>query len=196
MIEMRVIHEGEGRFSPASHADWKTAIEEIEPRQELVARFVLPRSSQENRLLHGAIRSAYDNQRGGPMFGEEDGGWKRLRAWLLCEAGHCNTETFKPGSLSECAVIALKRRDIREGVHSFWSQHQRTGEIICRTPLTIKFAVVKHPDFQPIKTRMLDLMCNVIVPGTTPEQLMEIRYTRPRSKKAKTAPEGAENADH
>ncbi len=190
MIELMVKHESAGLFRVTSRQDWEQAHDEIPIGCELRAEFKFPRSSPENRLVHGAIKSAYDNQRGGPMFSEEEGGWKRLRAWLLCEAGHCDLLEFSPGSISPEVIRALKQRD----QESFWSADAKTGVIRLRIPKTIRFSVVKHPDFQPVKTKMLDLLCNVICPGTTPEQLMEQRYTRPKltRKKVKNDERGAQ----
>lgn len=187
MIELEVKHTGDGRFEVTNRQDWETAKQEIDVGAVLKAEFKFPRSSRENRLLHGAIKSAYDNQRGGPMFSEEEGGWLKLRAWLLTESGHCNVYEFDAAAISRETVQALKRRDAAENVYSFWALRQADKKIICKTPRTIRFSVVKHPDFQPVKTRMIDLLCTVICPGTTPEQLMDERYVRPKMKRVKKA---------
>lgn len=195
MIEIEVRHTGDGRFEVTNKEHWEVCKTELDVGAVMMAELKFPRSSRENRLLHGAMKSAYDNQRGGPMFSEEDGGWLRLRAWLLCEAGHCHTYEFAPDGVTEATVRALKRRDVAEGVYSFWSRRSADDQVLCRTPRSIAFRVVRHPDFQPIKAKMLDLLCNVIVPGTTPEQLMEHRYTRPRIKRAKKVSQGEDHAD-
>lgn len=174
MIEIRLKYDGGGKFSAADHQAWQDASDECEDGETYVARLVRPRSSPENRLVHGAIKSAYDNQRGGPMFSEEDGGWRRLRAWLLCEAGWCDMQEFKPGSITPEVIAVLKQRDQA----AFWTANKRTGVIRVRFPKSISYRSCKHPDFQPVKTKMLALLCEVICPGTTPEQLMEERYTR------------------
>lgn len=172
MIEVRLRYEGNGKISPASHEDYRTLCEEIEPGETIVARLVRERSSRENRLFHGAIKSAWDNQRGGPMFTEEEGGWMKLRAWLLCEAGHCDLQEFEPGAITPPVIRALK------AVYPtcFWSADRRTGKIRMRVAKTIKFATLKHPDFQPIKDKVFELLCTEIVPGVTPEQLMEMAH--------------------
>ena len=193
MIDLEVKHEGDGRFVVTSRQDWETAKEEIPVGEVLRAQFTRRRSSPENRLLHGAIKSAYDNQRGGPLYGDEEGGWLKLRAWLLVEAGHCHTYEFPDGALDKRAVIALKARDNAEGIHSFWTLKQSTGAITCKTPRTIRFSVVSHHDFQPVKTEILRLLTEIICPGTTPEQLMEERYTRPKLRRVKTT-KGDEHA--
>lgn len=195
MIEVEVKHTGDGRFEVTNKEHWEVCKTELTVGAVMMAELKFPRSSRENRLLHGAMKSAYDNQRGGPLFSEEDGGWLRLRAWLLCEAGHCHVYEFEPDGVTDATVRALKRRDAAEGVHSFWSRRAGDGRIICRTPRSIAFRAVRHPDFQPIKTRLLDMLCNVIVPGTTPEQLMEHRYTRPKIKRTKKASQGEVHVD-
>lgn len=183
MIEMNLKHEGAGRFSPASHVDWKMAVEELEEGETLLARLVRPRSNPENRLFFGAIKSAWDNQRGGPMFTEEEGGWERLRAWLLCEAGWCDLHKFDPGSISKEAVQVLKQRD----QSAFWTVVAETGEIRVRFPKSISFKLCKSDEFQLVKRKVFDLLCNVVCPGTTPEELMQIRYSRPRLKRQRQA---------
>lgn len=181
MIELNVIHDGHGRFSPASHVDWKTAEEQLEVGEKLLARLVRPRSSPENRLFHGAIKSAWDNQRGGPLFTEREGGWERLRAWLLCEAGWCIMHEFEPGAITRPVVAVLKE------LHptAFWTECCDGGWIRLRVPKSIAYRVCKSDEFQPVKRKVFDLLCNVICPGTTPEELMQIRYSRPRLKKAR-----------
>lgn len=181
MIEMHLKHEGAGRFSPASHVDWKLAMDELEVGETLLARFVRPRSVSENGLFFGAIKSAWDNQRGGPLFTEEEGGWERLRAWLLCEAGWCDLHEFAPGSITREAVQVLKQRDQA----AFWTVLSESGVIRVRFPKSISFKLCKSDEFQPVKRKVFDLLCNVICPGTTPEELMQIRYSRPRLRKQK-----------
>lgn len=194
MLELHLKHEGDGRFTPQTRDDWRKACEELEPGEVLLARIVHIRSMPEHRLFFGAIRSAWDNQRGGPLFIEAEGGWERLRAWLLCEAGHCETITFDHGTMSESAALRLKRRDTGNGVHSFWSVRQSTGTITCKTPLSVSHKLCKHEDFQPVKDRVFELLCNVICPGTTPEELMAIRYTRPKVKRARKKSDGGQTA--
>jgi len=181
VIEMNLRHDGHGKFSPASHVDWKLAMEELDDGEVLLARLVRPRSNPENRLFFGAIKSAWDNQRGGPLFTEEDGGWERLRAWLLCESGWCDLHEFAPGSITKEAVQVLKQRDQA----AFWSVVPDTGVIRVRFPKSISFKLCKSDEFQPVKRKVFDLLCNVICPGTTPEELMQIRYSRPRLRKQK-----------
>ena len=195
MIDLEVKHEGDGRFVVTSRQDWETAKEEIPVGEVLRAQFTRRRSSPENRLLHGAIKSAYDNQRGGPLYGENEGGWRRLRAWLLVESGHFTACEFQPGSLTKEAIEVLKKRDNDEEIYSSWSVRPSTGVITCKTPRTIKFSVVSHHDFQPIKTEMLRLLTEVICPGTTPEQLMEERYTRPKLKRASKPKQASQKED-
>lgn len=196
MIELQLIYDGGGKFSPASHVDFRTACEELEQGERVVARLVRPRSSPENRLFHGAMKSAWDNQRGGPLFTEEEGGWLRLRAWCLCEAGWCDLHEFDAGAISKEAVAILKQRDQT----AFWTVNRGTGKIRVRFPKSISFKACKHPDFQPVKGKVFDLLCNVICPGTTPEELMEIRYSRPklgrkRSKSAASPAAGGDGSD-
>lgn len=177
MIELRLRYDGNGKFSPASHADYLDAIEDLHQGEEYVAKLVRPRSSRENRLFHGAIKSAYDNQRGGPRFDDRPDidGWERLRGWLLCEAGWCDVHRFVPGALAPEAV-AILRQVVRSD--TVWAVDTTTGHILMKVPRTIKFATLKHPDFQPIKTKIFAILCNEIVPGSTPNELMEIRHGR------------------
>jgi hypothetical protein len=176
MIELWLRYDGGGRFSPASHVDFKTASENLRQGEEILARITRPRSNKENRLLHGAIKSAWDNQRGGPFFSEEEGGWLKLRSWLLCEAGHCDLHEFKRGSISPEVIQVLKQTH----ADCFWSADRRTGMIRMRRPRSIKFSLVNSDEFQPIKNKVLLLLCEVICPGTTPEMLMEIRHQHNR----------------
>jgi hypothetical protein len=179
MTEIRLRYDGNGKFSPASHVDYTTAIEEFEQGEEFVAKLTRPRSSRENRLFHGSIKSAYDNQRGGPRFEDEADvdGWMRLRGWLLCQAGHCDVHRFTPGALAPEAVATLRQ------VYgdAFWAVEEKTGAILMRVPKTVRFSTLKHPDFQPVKDKVFQILCNEIVPGTTPEQLMEIRFAKGHS---------------
>jgi hypothetical protein len=61
----------------------------------------------------------------------------------------------------------------------------RDGVIRVRFPKSISFKLCKSDEFQPVKRKVFDLLCNVICPGTTPEELMQIRYSRPRLRKQK-----------
>lgn len=177
MTELRLRYDGNGKFSPASHVDYTAACDECQQGEEYVAKLVRPRSSRENRLFHGAIKSAYHNQRGGPRFDDRDDsdGWERLRGWLLCEADWCDIHRFKPGALAPEA-ITIMRQVVR--ADTVWAVDRTTGDILMKVPRSIKFATMKHPDFQPVKNKVFEILCNEIVPGSTPEQLMEIGHAR------------------
>lgn len=172
MIEVNLRYDGGGKFSAASHIDFRFLSDECDPGEQLLARLVRPRSNRENRLFHGVVKSAYDNQRGGPLFTEEEGGWLKLRAWLLCEAGHCDLHEFAHGSITEPVIRTLKQ--VYD--HGFWSANRRTGVVRLRIAKSISFRLLKSDDFQPIKNKIFEIICTDIVPGTTPEQLMEIRH--------------------
>ena len=170
MIELRLTVLEQGRFACADHDSYITAMEHLEPGEILRTQFTRPRSSQENRLFHGVISQAWHNQRGGPRFSDEDGGWERLKHWLLCETGHCDMHVFEPGAISP-EVMAFLKADRRD---AFWTVNERSGLITLRRAKTVRFADLKHPDFQPIKNKVFELVTSLIVPGTTVEEIMDM----------------------
>lgn len=168
MIEVRLKYRDGGAVEPASHIDWQMLADEFEDGEEIIARLTRPRSNRENRLFHSAIETAWHNQRGGPRFDEEEGGWRKLKAWLLCEAGHCELHEFPPQAISPAVVKVLK--DITSSC--FWSADRRTGKIRMRRARKITFKDLKSAEFQPVKNAVFEIITSAIVPGITIEQLV------------------------
>ena len=61
------------------------------------------------------------------MFSEEEGGWRRLRSWLLCEAGWCDMHEFKAGKLhsgsKKGSVVKSRKQAIAIGL----SEERKAG---------------------------------------------------------------------
>lgn len=167
MLELHGVVRG-ARVEPASHVDWLEITEQFDDGDHVIMRLFRPRSHRENNLFHAIIQQAWSNQRGGPRFNEDIGGWKMLKAWLLCNAGHCNIATYPAGSITKQIVMGLRQN----GFRGFFSPDPHTGQIQMRTPKRVAFKDLKHPDFQPVKNHVFETICNVIIPGATIEQMI------------------------
>jgi len=164
VINLRLKYEGGGQFRVATRDDYDVATRELEQGEVLRSALTRPRSSDQNRMFHALCEEAFDNQTGGPRFET----WRHLKSWLLIQAGWCETHRFAAGSLTPQIAAALR--------HQFdtvdFSVDKKTGEIVMRFARSISFKECPADDFTRIMQKAIDVICEVIMPGTSKEDLI------------------------
>jgi hypothetical protein len=172
-IELHVWRHGDGALHAATPLD-DQIISKLPRGQRYVAKLMLPRSHRQNNLLHGIIQAAFANQRGGPQVES----WEALKGWLLIQAGHC-TETaidlrgMRPSAAAAMAgavAAALRERSTFAEV----AISRERSALLIRTPKSVSFKKADSETMQPVVDRVLDIICTQVVPGTTPEQVMDM----------------------
>lgn len=177
MIEIQVWKHADSSLRAASPLDLKL-IQSLERGEKYIARLQKPRSLKQNNLFHGLIQRAYENQTYGPRLES----WEALKGWLLVRAGHCEeTAVSVKGMLPSTAAVlsgavagALRQRT----VYAETLVDRARAALIIRTPRSVSFAKADRETMQPVVDRVVDLICSEIVPGVTPEQLMDMAKRR------------------
>ena len=177
MLDLRLRHEGGGRFQTATRLDLDLS-SQLEHGETLRARITRKRSVQQNEFFHALIETAHENQRGGQIMPS----WRHLKSHLLIAVGHCDEARI---ALHECsaataAIVAkgmtaeLRRRfDTVET-----SYDRRRHEIVMRFAKSVAFSEVSRERMAEIVDAVTAIICSDIVPGTTPEQLFDIAKRR------------------
>lgn len=174
-IELHVWRQGDGVLTGCTPLDYRL-IQGLPPSSRYVAKLIKPRSLRQNNLLHGLIQAAYENQRGGPQVDS----WEHLKAWLLIRAGHCDERRVSidglsaPQAMTLAGAVSAAIKAGGPGTLVFATSR----EIVFRTARSVSFAKADSAVMQPVVDRVIDLICSEIVPGSTPEQLMDAAKRR------------------
>lgn len=160
MLDLQLIHLGNGRFAASSRLDHDLAAR-LPINGTVRAKITQRRSSDEHRYFFAMIARAFENNRAGPSF-DECPTPEHLRAWLLIKAGHCDTQTFEPRAVTAPVVRWMKAI----APMTFWSV-TKDGTIIARTAKSISFSKADESVFNPIVNKVIDIIVEEVVPGTT-----------------------------
>lgn len=156
MIELGLIYQGLGHFVAAAKHDTVTAEAQLETGDRVRARLTRPRSIEQHRWTFSLFQAAFDNQRGGPKVEN----WEQLRKWLLIQAGHCDVMAFEPGALTPHVAQWLR------GKFGIEFTHDRKW-IYAKVAKSISFRAVDSDEMTRIANAVVDVICEVIVPGTS-----------------------------
>ena len=157
MTELELIYEGRGRFVTADKGSLAIAHEEFGEGEVLTFRAAKKRSLRQLRWFFHMVHAALDNQRAGPDF---QGDPERLRKWLLIRVGHCNEKRFAPQAMTR--EVAAWLRETYSDIDLSTNGH----EIIVRTARSISRKECGHDEMCAIADRVVDVICEEIVPGS------------------------------
>lgn len=178
MPEVVLIFDGNGRFHTGSKGDLHLCNERFEPGERVRAKITKKRSTRQNGFFHALIHQGFVNQQAGPEFEDED----QMKGWILLKAGWSTEERIGfppdlPGSKKQrvqwmvpfVADLASRQR-ARHGSVAV-AIDPNSEEIVFRYPRSTNFEKCDAEEFGKIVDKAVDLICTVIVPGTSPEEL-------------------------
>lgn len=163
MIECRIKLIEHGRLVPATRTDFERLSSAFDVGTVLNAKLTKRRSVPQNSYFHAVVRRAFANRVGGPSA-ELCPTEEHLKHWLLIEAGHCSVDQFEPEAMTPAVAAWMRRRD--PTVQFFISGHR----IYARTALSIAFRACGPQVFGDVVNRVLDIIVDTIVPGSTREE--------------------------
>lgn len=157
MIELQLIYEGGGRFRTATKIDHALAEDKLGAGEMIEAQVGKRRSGKQNRWFHAMVAAAFDNQTTGPRFDDAE----RLRKWLLIRADHCDVKQFEPGAITREVARWLRDTygDIDFSTDNRW--------IYAKTARSIAWANCDHDTMCAVADKVVDVIVEQIVPGTT-----------------------------
>lgn len=175
-MEIRLRYEGNAVFRPAFKPDFEHIMAEL--HQGDLVRVSKSRSSKQNRLFHGLIQAAFDNQRAGPDFDK----WEQLKGWCLVEAGHCFRD--------EISLEGLPVKDVAKVVGSITASIRRHSEYLRSTysksrhalvleyPKHWRFSRTEHHVACEVLDKVVSIICTDIMPGSSPEDILSMGKAR------------------
>jgi hypothetical protein len=174
MLDQRLIYRGGGTYQTATRLDLELAEGAFKAGEECAGKITHKRSLRQNNTFHVMIQFAHDNQRAGPVLPS----WEHLKKWLLIRAGHYSERRFDVGDLTEAQAVAvgkamaqaLRSRDDYVAI----AYSPRTGEFIERTAKSVRFTALMSDDMKELFDQVAIIICQEIVPGTDPEELVEM----------------------
>jgi len=174
---VNLVYEGQGRFRPASKADRLVAEERFGQGEIIEAALRKPRSRKQHNWFFAMISEAHANQTSGPLFDDSE----RLRKWLLIQVGHCNVMQFHPAAMSKEVAVWLRQTydDIDFATDGRW--------IYAKTARSIAWKACGSAEMTAIADKVIDVICERIVPGTTRPDWEPYLPTGKAEKRAKAA---------
>lgn len=177
MIEARLIYRGGGTYQTATRLDLELAERTFQVGEECAASVSHKRSVRQNNTFHMMIRYAHENQRKGNPLPS----WEHLKKWLLIEVGHYAERRFQVGDLvgelttrqatavGKMLAQALRSRDDYVAI----AYSPSTGDFIERTAKSVRFTAALSDEMTELFDKVAHLICQEIIPGTEPEDLVE-----------------------
>lgn len=171
---LELMYEGEGRFRTARPFDYKLAQKQIGEGELIRVNVTRGRSSKQNRMFHALIQAALDNQVHGPMLETAD----HMKAYLLIRACHCHETRIPLAKQSARETMMAARR-----MSAFLRQHsdfcettydEGRGELVLRTAKPWRFSKTDHETANRVMEAVVKEITDNIVPGVTPEQLLDM----------------------
>lgn len=178
MLDLHLVYLGQGRFSTASKRDLDSASLALMPNERVRARITKKRSVQQNEFFHALVQVAHDNQRSGQPLPS----WRHLKSHLLIRVDHCDEARI---DLHECspsmaAVVAKgMTAELRRRFDTVETSYDRKRhQIVMRFARSVSFSECTRERMGEIVDHVTAIICNEIVPGTTPEQLFTMARDR------------------
>jgi hypothetical protein len=174
MLEQRLIYRGGGTYQTATRLDLELAERTFQAGEECAAKVSHKRSIRQHNTFFAMVQFARDNQRSGPILPSVE----HLRKWLLIKAGHYSERRFQIGEMRESQAVAvgkllaqvLRSRDDWVAI----AYDPRTGEFVERTAKSVRFTAVMSDEMKELFDRVAKIICREIIPGTEPEELVEM----------------------
>lgn len=164
-------YEGNGRFSGVARVDREIADDMAEPGQVVLMRLAKKRSNRQNAYFHALIQAAFDNQTAGPLPPSP----AHLKAWLLCDAGHCEEyrvplASLKPEHVRNVAgtLASALKRNCDTMVTSY---DTRAHELVLRVARSWSFRALGPELAAEILDKVIGVICTQVCPGMSPEDL-------------------------
>lgn len=168
MIDVKLEYLGNGQFRTANRTSFEAVSAALDPGDRVRARLTRPRSVQQNEFFHALCEMAHDNQSAG--FRQPT--WRHLKSWLLIEAGHCDVQIFRLGTLGTGLTQFLSAlRHVHDNVQ-FWT-NEENGTLIMKTAKSVSFRSADRETMHRIVDRVIEIICTDIVPGLTPDAIRD-----------------------
>lgn len=155
-VDLELIHESGGRFRCSRGTDHALATGSFEDGERVLAKMSRLRSGRQNRWLHAMVHAAWENQTAGPPFEDSE----KLRKHLLIAANHCDVQVFAPG-----AITPAVSQWLRANFPGLQFTADRTS-IYGRIAKSISYKACDHDTMCAVADKVIDVICDQIVPGT------------------------------
>lgn len=156
-LTIQLVYEGGGKFRTASKLDLLLAGDHFGQGEVVEMRPSKRRSLRQHNWFFHLVGAAFDNQRAGPVFDTPE----RLRKWLLIKVGHCTEKRFAPRAMT--AEVAAWLREMHDDMDFSTDRVW----IYARTAKSIAFKACDSAEMTAIADRVVDVIVDQIVPGTT-----------------------------
>ncbi len=169
MFDLPLEYLGSGTFRTVSKAATLKANANCEKGEVLRAQFTRFRSIDQNNFFHGLIDATWQS-----LNTEEFTDPRHLKEWLLIEAGHVQEDRIRLtmpkkhiGPVVEAMTASLRRRQTIIKV----LYNEKRHELVMRYAGEWKFEKLEHDRATELTQRCVEIICNDLLPGTTPDEI-------------------------
>lgn len=178
-IELPLAYEGNGVFRANSRAAVLRAQQSCEQGEVFKAHLTRPRSVDQNNFFHALIDAAWQNLQ--DQFSDP----RHLKEWLLVEVGHVQEDRILMDKMPrryikptiEAMTASLRRRNTI--IKVFYNE--KYHELVVHYAGEWKFERLGHDRATEITQQVVDVICNRLLPGTTPDEVFAMADKQSRS---------------
>jgi hypothetical protein len=162
-----------GPFRQGDQARWRDFLEPLKAGTCFKLKATLPRYLSDHNRFFAVVQKAFENNRSGHAFVDAE----HLRAWLLCEVGHCASfevpaDAAKVMGIEGYSTFLCRLMHIAAArKHAFATVDENCGVITIKMPESLSWAKLDQRDFAPIRNACYALIESRIVPGVTIAEL-------------------------
>lgn len=164
-------YEGNGRFSAVARVDREIADDMAEPGQVVLMRLAKKRSNRQNAYFHALIDAAFENQTEGILHPSPE----HLKAWLLCDVGHCQEYRSPLGSMPPSEVSNMMEplaAALKINCDTMITTYDpRSHEVVLRAAKSWSFRKLGAEKAGEILEAVIGRICTKICPGMSPDDL-------------------------
>ena len=165
--------KGAKPFRDADRIIWRNFLEPLRPGACFKVEATLPRYLADHKRFFGIIHKAFENNRSNIPFKDAE----HLRAWLLCEAGHCATfdvpadaaRVWGAHEYGDFLCRLMHEAAVRK--HAFADFDEARGAVTIKMPHSVSWARLDQRGFAPVRNACYELIETRIVPGVKVDDL-------------------------
>lgn len=161
--------KGAAPYRDPDRLAWRDFLDSLPSGTCFKVKLTRPRYLADHKRFFGIIHKAFDNNRSNIPFSDAE----HLRAWLLCEAGHCATFEV-PGNAASVLgmngyadfMCRMMYQAAARG-HAFADADETRQAITIKMPHSVSWARLDQRSFAPVRDACYELIETRIVPGVS-----------------------------
>ncbi len=174
--------KGAAPYRDGDRLIWRDFLDHLQPGTCFKVTLTLPRYLIDHKRFFGIVNKAFENNRSNIPFADPE----HLRAWLLCEAGHCApfevpadaARVMGANGYADFLCRLMYQAAARK--HAFAEVDEARGVVTIKMPHSVSWARLDQRAFAPIRDACYEIIETRIVPGVKVQDLFSSALEDPQ----------------